>query len=557
MGSMRRAALIGAAVVAAGLVGLSSPGWAHSGGRIQLFVDRLNLHPVAGNDWTVSVSLVDADSGSPAPGFDVSAEAAGPAVTLTDAGGGRYTGSLTAPPGEHDVAIRAETLPGGPPGVPLRKVYSLDLEPGKDVGVGATAPGRSASRLFLPVASALATAAIIAWFLVGRRRRSAVVAVALAGIALHGAARPAQAQTQSAVKVTIERSDKVGQTPLWIPVRVTVTEGDGTKPLAVDHLVFAGARNSRGDQAGPFTLGPLEANDPTVRGIHQGFVIVPYGGPWTITAVVNTAQDDERARTTLGRGSTEMTVDAPVQAAGAGGAPAGTGGGRPQSEPLGVAVLWIHTVFAVGWFAAIGLLALLALPTGRRFLSEYGTNRLDGHLATIARATWWLTGLVVGTGIYNMVKSVAYRVPLSPDQVTRLFRLPYAKPYYLSLFVKLAMYAVMIGATVPLIREAHRQATLDETDSIDLATDDHSPWEDPDRAGGDGPAGGGRVALRSKRAAVAGDDIWSQTQRSQRQGPARARLPVGIMVIGGAVIMAAVTLLKYFHLLGELSRLAG
>jgi hypothetical protein len=29
------------------------------------------------------------------------------------------------------------------------------------------------------------------------------------------------------------------------------------------------------------------------------------------------------------------------------------------------------------------------------------------------------------------------------------------------------------------------------------------------------------------------------------------------MVVGGAVIMAAVTLLKYFHLLGELSRLSG
>jgi len=382
-----------------------------------------------------------------------------------------------------------------------------------------------------------------------RRLAFAVLAAAVGWIVAPGATRPAAAQTPSGVRVRIERADKVGQTPLWIPVRVTVTESGGSKPLSVDHLVFAAARNSRGDEAGPFTLGPLEANDPSVRGIHQGFVIVPYGGPWTITAIAKTAQDDERARTVLGRGSAEMTVDAPVAAGAAG----GIGGTRPKSEPLGVAVLWIHTMVAVGWGVAIALLALLALPVGRRFLSDYGTNLLDGHLAKIARAAWWLTGLVVATGIYNMVKSVAYRVPLSPDQASRLFRLPYAKPYYLALGVKLATYAVMIGASVPLIKEAHRRAAVDEADTISLADDDHSPWENPARDRGDAAATGGRVALRSKRATATLDDGWSTT------GPSggRARVPVAIMVVGGAVIMAAVTLLKYFHLLGELSRLSG
>jgi hypothetical protein len=32
---------------------------------------------------------------------------------------------------------------------------------------------------------------------------------------------------------------------------------------------------------------------------------------------------------------------------------------------------------------------------------------------------------------------------------------------------------------------------------------------------------------------------------------------VAVMIVGAAVIVTAVTLLKYFHLLGELSRLAG
>jgi len=373
------------------------------------------------------------------------------------------------------------------------------------------------------------------------------VLAAVTCIAVTGSAA---AQTQPDVRVRIERSDNVGQTPLWIPVRVTVTEGDGGRPLSVDHLVFAAARNSPGDEAGPFTLGPLEANDPNARGIHQGFVIVPYGGSWTITAVVKTADADPGVPSAvLGRGSAEIPIDAPVAAAATG----GVAGSREESDPLGVAVLWLHTMMAVGWGIAIALLALLALPAGRRFLSDYGTNALDGHLDKIARGAWWLTGLVVGSGIYNLVNSVAYRVPLSPDQVTRLFRLPYAQPYYLSLAVKLAAYAVMIGATIPLIAEARRRAAVDDAEAVVLPADDPSPWEKPERAHDDSPPSGGRLALRHKRAAVAVDDGWAAAPPSDGRG----RVPVAIMVAGGMVIMAAVTLLKYFHLLGELSRLSG
>jgi hypothetical protein len=545
MKRMRQPVVTGAGLALALLVALATPGSAHSGGRVQLFVDRLNLHSVAGNDWTVSVTLVDADSGTPAPGFDVVAEAdpAAGTLTLSDQGAGHYSAPFTAAPGKRDIAIRAETQPGGTPGVPLRKVYSVVLEPGKDVAIGAGS-GRSGLGLALPVA-AVATAVILGWFLVSRRRRSAAVAVALVGIMLQGGARPAEAtETPSDVRVRVERSDKVGQTPLWIPVRATVTDGDGGRPLPVDHLVFAAARNSRGDEAGPFSLGPLEANDPGAKGIHQGFVIVPYGGSWTITALAKTAHADPGVPSAvLGRGTAEMVVDAPVPPAGATAATAGTSG--PDSEPLGAAVLWLHTMVAIAWGIVIALLALLALPAGRRYLSEHGGTVLDGHLDKIARAAWWTTGLVVATGIYNMVNSVAYRVPLSPDQVSRLFRLPYAQPYYLSLAVKLAAYAVMIGATIPLIREARRRATMDAAESVVALPDDPSPWENPKKPTGP-------VAVRTKEQ-VALEADWERPAPSG--GP--ARVPVAIMVAGTAVIITAVTLLKYFHLLGELSRLSG
>ena len=528
------------------LVALATPGWAHSGGRVQLFVDRLVLHSVAGNEWTVSVTLVDADSGTPAPGFDVVAEAdpaAGP-LTLSDHGAGHYSAPFTAPPGKKDIAIRAETQPGGTPGVPLRKVYSVVLEPGTDVAVGAGSGG-SGFGLAVPAVAISAAVVAVGWFLVSRRRRLAVVAVAVAlvGIALSGGARTAEAtEKPSDVRVRVERSDKVGQTPLWIPVRATVTAGDGGQPLPVDHLVFAAARNSRGDEAGPFTLGPLEANDPAAKGIHQGFVIVPYGGSWTITALAKTAHADPGVQpSVLGRGTADMVVDPPAAPAPAGST---TAAGLRSSEPFEVAVLWLHTLFAIAWGILITLLALLALPAGRRFLAE-GGNVLDGHLDKIARAAWWATGLVVASGIYNMVNSVAYRVPLSPDQVSRLFRLPYARPYYLSLAAKLAAYAVMIGATVPLIVEARRRAAVDGSGTVSLPDDDPSPWVNPDK-----PAG--PVAVRTKEA-VAVEADWARPPVSDGRG----RVPVAIMVAGGVVIITAVTLLKHFHLLGELSRLSG
>ncbi len=386
-----------------------------------------------------------------------------------------------------------------------------------------------------------------------------VVRLALAVVAVLALAAPAAAQTQPQLNIRIERAEREGQTPLWLPVRVTVTEGQAGTPFDVDHLVFVVARNARGDEAGPFELGTLELESPSGRGVHEGFVIVPYGGTWTITATVNDAHVDPGAPAVLlGRGRADLVVDAPVPPAGTAAAANSASGDAPASEPLEVSVLWIHTMVAILWGIAVAVLALLALPAGRRFLSEYGTTLLDGRLDKIARTTWWLTGLVVATGVYNLVNSVAYRVPLSPDQATRLFRLPYAQPYYLSLTVKLLAYAVMIGATVPLIREARRRAATAgaATGPTVALANGPSPWANPERPPDANAGRGGRVALRRKTVEVDVDDPWAKAPVDH--GAARpGRTPVAIMVAGGAVIITAVTLLKYFHLLGEVSRLAG
>jgi hypothetical protein len=501
------------AVVALALATMSpAPASAHTAGKVQLWLDRIALHSEGGRDWTVSVELVDADSGTPQPGFDVTVEGSDGAghslapVVLTDASGGRYTGKLAVDPGKWSLTVRAQSRPGGVAAIPLQKPQALVLEPGKDVAVGSASP-----------------------LVIGPG----------------DAARPA-------LNVRIERADRQGRSALWMPVRVTVTEGDADAPPSADHVVFAAARNDRGDEAGPFELGTLELEGQ--RGVHEGFVILPYGGTWTIDVAVNDARvEPGKPAVLLGRGSADLVADAPVPPAGA--AAAAGSGDSPQGEPLGVAVLWVHSMLAILWGIAVGLLALLAIPAGRRFLSEYGTNLLDGRLDKIARTAWWLTGLVIVTGIYNLVESVAYRVPLSPDQATRLFRLPYAEPYYLTLGVKLLAYAVMIGVSVPLIREARRRAATASAGpaATVVLDDDPSPWENPQRRA-EAEGSGGRVAVRRRTAAaeVALDETWDP---DDRRSPA-VRL-VAVLAAGGTVIIAAVTLLKYFHLMSEVSRLAG
>lgn len=383
----------------------------------------------------------------------------------------------------------------------------------------------------------------------------AALFLAVAGTVAGAPEAGAQEPGAPALQVAVERTDAAGQSSLWVPLRVTVTE-DG-RPYTPEHVVFVVARDPAGTVTEPFGLKVLELDTPEAApGVHEGFVIVRHGGPWTLTANANkVVADDDAPPIILGRGTLDVTVDGPAPTpaglASAAGTPAGAGKDGGNADKVGVTVLWLHTMVAIGWGVAVALLTVLALPAGRRLLSEAGSNLLDGRLDRIVRATWWLTGLVVATGTYNLVTSVAYRVPLTPDQARRLFDLPYAEPYYLTLAAKLAAYAVMIGATVPLVGEARRRAALAARLPSDVnfgPDDDSSPWDDPTRLAPAPP--GGRLAVRARPAETAVPLTGAAEGRSFNG-------TTGLLVAGGFTIVAAVTLLKYLHLLAEVSRLGG
>jgi hypothetical protein len=153
---------------------------AHAGGRAQLYVSDVRFHP-AGDARTIAVTVIDADSGAPQPGFAVavSGTAAGDRfgpVTLADAAGqGVYTATVNAAPGHWDVTVAARDQPGGPPAIPTTKRLRVDLTPGVPAaGTSARPPGSTGHRSSSApaVVGGMAAAVAVTAGLLWSRRRS-------------------------------------------------------------------------------------------------------------------------------------------------------------------------------------------------------------------------------------------------------------------------------------------------------------------------------------------------------------------------------------------------
>jgi hypothetical protein len=110
---------------------------AHAGGRAQLYIERFTVQPRPAA-WDVQVTLTDADSGQPEPGFAVSVRGTGPSgasfgpADLADpTNRGRYSGAVRATPGQWTMLVNAHDVPGGPAAVAVAKRYDVTLKPGQ------------------------------------------------------------------------------------------------------------------------------------------------------------------------------------------------------------------------------------------------------------------------------------------------------------------------------------------------------------------------------------------------------------------------------------------
>jgi len=367
-----------------------------------------------------------------------------------------------------------------------------------------------------------------------------------------GAAPPLWAQSADLV-VKVERTPgetTLSKSPNWVPISVTVLDRATGGPPAHDYNVVALATNTAGEKTDAYGCGQRADNNIGVpRGIYDCVVILDHGGSWTFEGVVNSVPVGNQPIVTLARGSFTMDVEAGTLA---GLAPKR---GAIKARAREVVILGLHSAFAGLWGLCVALLAGVALPVARRVLSPAALHRLEDRLGLLTRLTMGATALVVGTGLYLLLNQTAYKTPWSPTAVDGVFRLPYGRPYFLTLGLKLAVYAVMVACMVPLILEARRRSQLAEEPANGVGPRrpvgrPTSPWAVAAPAAS---AVGERGATATLQApALQGTLVLSA--RTRPGASALARIGAVVMVVGGSTVLVCVTLLKYLHEFVEASR---
>jgi hypothetical protein len=161
---------------------MPSAAYGHAGNLLQLYVNDLAVRPAGSGGWTIHAEVIDADSGRPAPGFDVVASGAAGAgrfgpVSLDDPGNtGRYEGVVAAPAGPWTILLEAKPRPGGEPAVPFARTWHLvanDAGTAQPASVDPPSAHRWGGAGWAPAATvvALGLAAGAAIALTRRRRR--------------------------------------------------------------------------------------------------------------------------------------------------------------------------------------------------------------------------------------------------------------------------------------------------------------------------------------------------------------------------------------------------
>lgn len=422
------------------------------------------------------------------------------------------------------------------------------------------------------------------------RRRGGLLAV-LAGAAMLAGPVPRAGAKETAttvpqygsrpVTITLEvRTDNPDPlpSPLYIPLRARLTDAGTRQPVADPYTVRASVRPSpRGTPPDPqaneaskeaydfaYPHGTVEGAE---AGVYNGVVIVPAGGRWTVIVNAYNTKEADTARLPRSLGLAQIDVDATGPALEtAQGRRSGdvAGNTNPKAQTSEVALLFIHSIVAGLWFALAGLIVLLGLPNRRRLLAPALSDRLDRNLRRLSQGLLWATVGVWGTGLLNLKKAVAFPPPLSSAQATRLFRLPYAKPYTFALYTKIGLYAVLTLSALALVKEARRRVA--EFDDVRFRAE-RAQAAAPTATVGQVPAAGPApaIAFTPRRPGTATATAVRPAARSvpvTAPEPSVSSAPVGAafrfatasLVLGGGAIVFCVTVLKYWHILSEAVR---
>ncbi len=336
------------------------------------------------------------------------------------------------------------------------------------------------------------------------------------------------------VTVVLEE-DPVGYealSPNFVPMIARLLDSDTNEPVGLDYVVLAGltdAAGRRGTAIYGFSYPYLNYPDTEPVGVYKGTVIVPAPGRWTVVVNVFDPIDEAESEVPTSLGHAELTINVLEANTLLSAAEFGEVRELPSANPGEVILLTVHSIFGVLWFAVALGLVCISYPNRSRWFSVRANDFLERNVNRLVRTAIAVTFVMWLTGILNLNFSVAYPPPLSADQARVLFTLPYAQPYTISLYLKIAMYSVMTLLLIPLSRAARRSAggTVGRAGT-------HDRW----------------ASRRGRRGATA-------ESRQPRRAAGRARLltvprvSLATIGLGGVVIVVCVTILKYTHILSE------
>lgn len=332
------------------------------------------------------------------------------------------------------------------------------------------------------------------------------------------------------VTVVLEE-DPVGYdalSPNFVPMIARLLDPDTNEPVGLDYVVLAGltdAAGRRGTTIYGFSYPYLNYPETEPVGVYKGTVIVPAPGRWTVVVNVFDPIDEAESEIPTALGHDELVINVTDAATLLSAAEFGEVRELPSANPGEVVLLTVHSIFGVLWFAVALALVCISSANRARWFSVRTNDFLERNVNRLVRAAIAVTFVMWLTGILNLNILVAYPPPLSASQARALFTLPYAQPYTISLYLKIATYSVMTLLLIPLSRAARRAAQ---------GSDRRDRW----------------AAMRGRRGrAAAPEKPPPPTGRPRLLTVPRVSLAT--IGLGGIVIVVCVTILKYTHILSE------
>ena len=284
------------------------------------------------------------------------------------------------------------------------------------------------------------------------------------------------------------------------------------------------------------------------KGVYRCTAIVDQPGVYTFFATVNKSAVIGTIGRTLGTATATYDVSKAIKL---------ETGGKPlkyvvEGRLFEVFLLQAHMAAASAWLLLALVMAFLGVPRLRRMLSVLTLHALEVRRGFLQSTMWAAFLVTLGSGIYLLRTQTAYPAPFSISKWNAVTTLPYAQTYFTALYLKIALFVLMGGATVVLVMEANRRAqTAEDGASLDLESDDEF-WErmkfrdveaEPDDLGVAGAAADSAAATA----------VAPRPRTAQHAGvsPRTLWVCVGIVLGGMAGVGVCVTLLKYCHELIE------